>query len=291
MDKHLFACKTSCANRQRHTRQKVEPLRDHTDQRCHHIGNTALEGAVIVMIALDEKRNTDGNDDDPEDQKQTIHGADHLRLLFLLFFCGFLHQFADIGIFADLLNFGIAFSGNQKTAGKQLISRSFFDLIRLPGEERFIRLCLSGQHTAVRRHLIAAGKQDHIIQHQLFRDDLLLLSVPQHRNSRRIQKRQFIQYLLGMDLLNDTDRCVCQNNRKKRHIPERSGDDQKNCQNGKYQVKIGQKVFFNDLLDTACIRRDIFICLMKSYAVMNLFPGQSADLCFCCHTITLAVSA
>lgn len=60
------------------------------------------------------------------------------------------------------------------------------DLIRLAGYERFVDQNLPLFHHGVRRNLIARPEDDDIVQHQFFRGNGLLLTIPDHGRPGRV---------------------------------------------------------------------------------------------------------
>ena len=141
----------------------------------------------------------------------------------------------------------MALSGDNKTSGHQFIPFSLRDLIRLTGQKRFVYLHFPGRHNSIRTDLIAGFENDNIIKHKFFRIDHRFLSVTHNHCMRCIQHGQLIKNLFRTHLLNNTDQCVGDNDRKKSQIPEGSHQYQKNGKYCKDQVEICKYILMDDL--------------------------------------------
>ena len=99
-----------------------------------------------------------------------------------------------------------------------------FKVVRLAGQERFVRLDLSLDDDTVSRHLISVFKYDQIIDDQLIDRHTDLLSVAHGSRPVRRDDGQFIKCLLCADLLKNTDAGIDDGGSDKQTVPE--GTDQ-----------------------------------------------------------------
>ena len=68
---------------------------------------------------------------------------------------------------------------------------------------------------------------------EIFGIDHRSFSVSDNRGAGRIQHSQLIQYLFCSNLLNNSNQCICNNNRKKCQISERSHKTEQYCKHDK----------------------------------------------------------
>ena len=136
----------------------------------------------------------------------------------------------------------------RATSGHQLCTGSLDDLVRFTGEERLVDSCLSAHDLSVSGDLVARPQNDHISQYQFVDRYLGAASVADRYGIGLVQDAQAVQYLLGVQLLKNTDQSIRYDHRQKSKAVESPRHDQQKTDDQKDQVEIGKYVFFDDVL-------------------------------------------
>ena len=247
VQQHLFPRQPDGAEHQRDGREHIESLGDHAKHRRDRRYDAPANGLLIEEIALAEQHRTDRNDRNTGPFDDPVDGMHHLRLLAGAHRLGLLRQLRNERFLADLREPRIALPGNDEAAGQQACALRLFDLIRLAGQKRFVDLYASLKNLRVRTDLVARGKQDHVVLHQLLGVDLLPDAVSQHNGMRRVQKAHFVEDLLCAQLLHDADQTVCDHQWQERQILERADQTKHDRDQQKDEVEIGQEIALDDL--------------------------------------------
>ena len=141
---------------------------------------------------------------------------------------------------------GLTAAGDHEAAGEQCTPRPFGDLVRFPGDERFIDLNGAGDHLGVGGNLVACGQEDAVVLHELGRWDGLFCPVPYDGHLGGGEERQLVQLLFGVKLLDDADGGVGPYDQQKDQFLKGAHGDEKPGNHIKDEVKKGKEIFQND---------------------------------------------
>ena len=233
MQKHFFLCKTNWTHRKRHTCKKIQSFRNHSDHRRDHRCHAFSKSIMLNEKCLWKKNDSDRDNSYSYTFNKLIKRTNHFRLFFWLHRFCLQCQFRYIWILSYFIKPRVTLSGNNKAAWHQFIAFTFCNLIGFTCQKRFIHLNFSGRYFRIGTHLIAGFKNYDIIYDKIFGIDHRSFSVSDNRGAGRIQHSQLIQYLFCSNLLNNSNQCICNNNRKKCQISERSHKTEQYCKHDK----------------------------------------------------------
>ena len=136
---------------------------------------------------------------------------------------------------------------HHKGAGEQGVSRPLDDGVGLTGDEGLVDLNLTGQHGGVGGDLVAGAELRHVVPHQMGCGHRAQVALPHHVGPGGGQQVEFVDGLLGAQLLQDTDAGVGHGDEQEQKVLHRSHKDQQSGQHHKDEVEEGKDVGPHDL--------------------------------------------
>ena len=169
MHEGLALGQTHDAGHERKACQQIQSLGDHADDGADRARHGDGGGAVKPHELFDEHHHAERNDDHADPLDEVLQRAHHLRLLRLFGALGLLRQARDIGIRADVGQLRAAHTADDEAAREELVAGVFLDLVRLARDERLIDVAALGRDHGVGIDLVAGGKDDNVVAHELRR--------------------------------------------------------------------------------------------------------------------------
>ena len=249
MHEGLALRQTHHARHERKARQQIQSLGDHADDGADRARHGDRHRTVKPHELFDEHHHAERNDDHADPLDEVLQRAHHLRLLRLFGALGLQRQARDVGIRADVGQLRAAHTADDEAAREELVAGVFPDLVRLARDERLIDVAALGRDHGVSIDLVAGGKDDDVVAHELRRVHGHTLAVAHGDGLWGREDAQLVERFLRAQLLHNADGSVDDDDAHERQVQPLLHCDHTQRQQEKQHIEVGEDVAQDDLLD------------------------------------------
>ena len=240
---------THDACHERKARQQIQALGDHADDGADRARHGDRRRTVKPHELFDEHHHAERDDDHADPLDEVLQRAHHLRLLRLFGALGLLRQARNIGVCADVGQLCAAHTADDKAAREELVAGVFLDLVRLARDECLVDVAAILRDHGVGIDLVAGGKDDNVVAHELRRVHGHALAVAHGDGLWGREDAQLVKRFLRAQLLHDANGGVDDDDAHERQVQPLLHRDHTQRQQEKQHVEVGKDIAQDDLLD------------------------------------------
>ena len=279
LDQHLPLGQAHHGHRHGDACQQHQSLGDHRDDAPDRAADSVVDGLVCTQLRDQQEQSDRRNHEGCEsDELCDVIAKFRARRLELLGLCG---QPGGKGIPSDTSSDVQPGSGDHEGSGHRFVPHGLVDRISLTCQETLIDLqAISLDDCAIHDELITGSHNDDVVEHDLRRTHIYVLTIAPHQRSGLSDDREFGQGSARSVLLDDADEGIRNDDEAEERVLEGCDKPHHHPHGTDECVEPGQCVGPDDAAQASTARIRRIIRLAQRHSLRHLGRSQARhDIC------------